>query len=85
MKGATPDDGYLVPDIMNLEIDTYFQPGEEPTTDSTRLRLFIRCSGTNTARPIKLEKDGRGEWRVEELSSLCLGGRPPVSPDEGEF
>lgn len=80
VKGATPDNGYLVPDIMNFEVDTYFQPGEEPKEDSTRIRMFVKCSGADSARPVQMKRDDKGEWRMFEWSSLCVGMRPPKEP-----
>lgn len=85
VKGTTPATGYVVPDPNNFEIDTYYQPGEAPTDTSTSLRMFIRSSGADSARPIKLRKDSRNQWRVDEYSSLCVGVRKPASATDGDF
>ncbi|MCE5219180.1 hypothetical protein LLH03_19365 [bacterium] len=85
VKGATPENGYNVPDVQNFEIETYYQPNEAPTPTSTLIRMFVRSSGADTARPLKLSKDSRGQWRVSEYSSLCVGVRPPADPNAGDF
>ncbi len=85
VKGTSPENQYAVPDVTNFEIDTYFQPGEAPTETSTAIRMFVRSSGADNARPMRLEKDERGQWRMSEYSSLCVGIRKPVDPNAGEF
>lgn len=85
VKGTSPANKYEVADVNSFEIDTYYQPNEEPTEDSTSVRMFIRSSGADSARPIKLKKDTRGQWRVNEYSSLCVGIRKPASEADGEF
>jgi hypothetical protein len=85
VKGATPENGYNVPDIQNFEIETYYQEGEAPTPTSTLIRMFVRSSGADSARPVRLSKDSRGQWRVSEYSSLCVGVRPPADPNAGDF
>lgn len=85
VKGATPDNGYLVPDIMKIEVAPYFQQGQEPGPDDTRLKMFTPCSGADSDRPFEMKKDDRGEWRMSTWSSLCLGMRAPVDPDAGDF
>jgi hypothetical protein len=84
-KGTSPDNGYEVTDPLKIDISSYYQPGEEPTETSTSLRMFIRSSGADSARPIKLRKDSRGQWRIYEYSSLCVGVRKPKSPADGDF
>jgi len=85
VKGATPENGYSVPDVKSFEVDTYFQPGQAPTPTSTRIGLFVRSSGADTARPVLLQKDDRGQWRLTDYSSLCVGVRPPKDPKAGDF
>jgi len=83
--GATPENQYSVPDITNFEVSTYFQPGEEPTDTAKRIRMFVRSSGADSARPMILERDDRLQWRMSEYSSLCVGVRKPVDPNAGNF
>jgi Domain of unknown function (DUF6935) len=84
-KGAAPDNGYKVDDVTAIQIETYFQPGEAPTATSKQIRMFVKSSGADSARPIRLERDSRGEWRVIEYSSLCVGVRAPKTGNEGNF
>jgi len=85
VKGTSRDNGYKVPDITNFEVDTYFQEGEAPTETSTLIRLFVRSTGADIPRPVRLELDDRKQWRINEYSSLCLGVKPPVDPNAGDF
>ncbi len=85
VKGTKPDDGYQVPDIGAIEVDTYFQPGEAPTATSTNIRMFVRSTGADSGRPLKLTHDSRGEWRITEYSSFCVGVRAPKNPNDGNF
>jgi hypothetical protein len=85
VKGTAPATGYVVADPNNFEIETYYQPGEAPTDTSTNIRMFVRSSGADNPRPIKLRKDSRGQWRVDEYSSLCVGVRKPPAPTDGDF
>lgn len=85
VKGTSPENQYKVDDVSAIEIETYYQDGEAPTETSTSLRMFVRSSGADTARPLSMEKDDRGEWRVSEFSSLCVGVRPPKDPNADNF
>lgn len=85
VRGTSRENGYNVPDIMNFEVDTYFQEGEAPTETSTLIRMFVRSTGADSARPLRLELDDRKQWRINEYSSLCLDVRPPVAPNAGDF
>jgi hypothetical protein len=85
VKGTSPDTGYKVDDIEAVEVDTYFQPNEAPTATSKDIRMFCRSTGADLGRPLKFQHDSRGQWRITEFSSLCLGVRPPKNPNEGNF
>jgi len=85
VKGTSPDTGYKVDDIEAIQVDTYFQPNEAPTETSKNIRMFCRSTGADSGRPLKLERDSRGQWRITEYSSLCVGVRAPKNPDEGNF
>jgi hypothetical protein len=85
VKGTSPDTGYQVADIQAIEVDTYFQPNEAPTATSKSIRMFCRSTGADSGRPLKLERDSRGQWRVFEFSSLCVGVRAPKNPNDGNF
>lgn len=85
VKGTSPANKYEVPDPTNFEIETRIQDIDQPTPESTSVRIFVHSSGADSDRPIKLKKDSRGQWRVYEYSSLCVGVRKPASEADGEF
>jgi len=47
--------------------------------------MFCRSTGADSGRPLRLERDSRGQWRITEFSSLCVGVRAPKNPDDGDF
>jgi len=66
-------------------VQTRFQSGEEPTADSRNIRMFCHSTGADNDRPLKFERDSRGQWRITEFSSMCLGVRPPKDPKAVDF
>ena len=71
LKGATPENGYAVPELP-WEVTTTTNPySGDPT--SGRVKLFVACTGAASPRPITLEGDAAGPWRASEWSSLVMG------------
>ncbi len=85
VKGTSPENQYEVADPANFEIQTRIQDIDQPTPESTGVRIFVHSSGADSDRPIRLKRDTRGQWRVSEFSSLCVGIRKPASDADGEF
>jgi hypothetical protein len=69
-KGAEPANGYSP--TMPLTVETFTNPysGEESTG---KIKLFVGTRGASTFRPVTVEKESDGNWRVKEFSSLCVG------------
>ena len=80
VKGTKVDDGYAVADLENFEVDTYYQRAPGPEDDA--LTMFVRTTGGNMPRPLGMTRDARGQWRISEFSSLCVGlGKIPKEPE----
>lgn len=69
-----------------------YQPGNEPyefnferTTDAGdgMVKVFVKSTGADTARPITLNKNDAGVWKGFEYSSIFVGVRPPVVKSKG--
>ncbi len=72
LAGTRPEDGYALPN------PPYAVHLETTPEQHGRIRLFLHCSGAQSARPIVLQKLEDGGWRVREESSLYAGVIPPA-------
>jgi hypothetical protein len=82
-KGTTVDNGYKV-DPENFEIDAELKSPVTPTT--TRVTVWVKTTGGNNPRPCIMLRDDRGQFRISELSSLCVGlQKVPKDPKADEF
>jgi hypothetical protein len=45
------------------------------------MRIFIKCNGADSPRPITLKKNNRGIWKVTNYSSLFVGVRKMPKDD----
>ncbi|WP_250630802.1 DUF6935 domain-containing protein [Rhodoflexus caldus] len=48
-----------------------------------QLKVFVRCSGADSDRPLTLVRNDRGIWKAKEFSSLMVGVRPPQQKSAG--
>jgi hypothetical protein len=48
-------------------------------------KVFVRCSGADSPRPVTLQRNQRGHWKAREWSSLVTGIQPPVPVDDDEL
>ncbi len=39
------------------------------------VRVYVKCTGADTPRPLRLKRNASGLWKVAELSSLVVGVR----------
>lgn len=72
-KGAEPSNGYLPSSPLTVETFTNPYSGEE---SSGKIKLFVATKGASSFRPVTVEKESDGNWRVKEFSSLCVGMMP---------
>ena len=48
-------------------------------------KLFVRSGGADLPRPITLERNGQGQYKIRECSSVYLGVRPVETPADKDF
>ncbi|TGK49742.1 DUF6935 domain-containing protein [Leptospira bouyouniensis] len=72
-KGAEPSNGYTP--SLPLTVETFTNPYSGDET-SGKLKLFVATKGASSYRPVSVEKDADGLWRVKEMSSLFVGMMP---------
>ena len=78
-EGATPQNGYkpTAPYALNVLADSRPQDMEPGY-----LRLFLKTTGADSPRPIKLRQKGSTEeWFLWEYSSILSGIRIPTAED----
>lgn len=69
--GTSADAGYLLPAApYRVFFSRHVAKAEE------QVKVFVLCSGADSARPISLQKDGE-VWKVFEFSSLFVNMRSP--------
>jgi hypothetical protein len=71
IKGTDPADGYALPrPPYQIELSTNPYSGDPA---SGRVKLFVRCSGADSPRPVTVVQDEQGMWGAHEWSSLVMG------------
>ena len=82
-KNTKVDDGYKV-DPDSFEIDAELKAPVTPETK--RVTLWVKTTGGNMPRPLQMVADDRGQFRISEISSLCVGlANVPKDPKDDEF
>jgi hypothetical protein len=72
--GTAPENGYRLqgpPFVLEFTSNEYSDQG------GGRYKVFVRCSGADSPRPVTCVRRADGTWAVEEWSSLLLGVRDP--------
>ena len=84
VKGTKVEDGYAVPDLGNFQADALLK--SPLAAGAKRCTVWVKTTGGNMDRPCIMVADDRGQWRVSELSSLCVGlQKVPKAPGADEF
>lgn len=70
IKGSNPENNYAVklPFVYNFSTNPY--SGSE---ESGQLKLFVECSGADSARPLHVKRNNRGLWKTNNWSSVIVG------------
>ncbi|MBN1151184.1 hypothetical protein JXA84_08215 [candidate division WOR-3 bacterium] len=74
--GTDPKNGYKI-EKMPIEFEFSSNKYSEAMGDC-RFKLFVKCSGASTPRPITLSKQDDGYWKALEYSSLLLDVQKPL-------
>lgn len=78
MAGATPENGYRLPQPpFRVECTENLYSGDP---ESGQFKVFVASSGADSPRPVTLRRGEDGLWRAAEWSSLLLGVREPAAP-----
>ena len=74
-KGATPENGYTAksPYILNFSSNAY-----SGSIEKGDFKVFVKCYGADSPRPIRMIKNNKGYWKAKEWSSMVMGIRKPV-------
>jgi len=76
ISGSSPENGYDVKLPYTFEFMSNPSSGD---VASGTYKIFVKCSGADSPRPITLKKNNRGLWKVSEYSSILVGiKKPPV-------
>lgn len=79
IKGANPENNYAVNYPFVYEYSTNPTSGNEA---DGYMKLFIKCFGADSPRPIHVKMNNRGVWKVANWSSVIVGiKKPPIDDD----
>jgi len=70
--GTSPSDNYR---LETLPYEFKFIRNKYSEIEPDLIKVFIDCSGAGTPRPVTMQENNRGIWKVKEFSSLSVGVR----------
>ncbi len=73
-KGTSPADGYKVKLPAKISCSSTRYSGNML---SGKFKVFVKCSGADSQRPISLVKNKKGYWKAKEWSTIIMGIRAP--------
>jgi len=79
IKGSSPENNYTVklPYVYEFSSNPYSGDAKSGT-----YKIFVKCSGADSARPITLKQNNHGIWKASNFSSVLVGiKKTPVSDD----
>lgn len=79
VQGTSADNGYTLP-TLPYTISTLTDK-HSVIEEGKWIKIFLECTGRDTARPISMKKNNKGIWKVNEVSSLFVGITKPKSDD----
>ncbi len=68
--------------LGNLPYKMEFTRNKYSEQSNGAMRIFIKCNGAASARPITLKQNDKGIWKVSEFSSLFVGVAQPKAIDK---
>lgn len=81
--GTSPGNEYRIPvgspRIARVSRNPYSVISE------TEVKVYVFCTGADSPRPVRLQRNNRGVWKVVEFSSLVLGVRTPEVSEDDEL
>jgi hypothetical protein len=79
IEGSSPENNYKtqLPYKFVFSGNKYSGDKEKGT-----YKLFVKCSGADTPRPMSMKRNDKGIWKAMEWSTLVVGiKKPPVKDD----
>lgn len=74
IEGSNPQNSYTV----SLPYNFYFKSNPYSGNESDgKIKIFVKCSGADSDRPITLYQNDKGIWKAKEYSSILVGIRKP--------
>ena len=71
--GTSPENAYALPEQLNVE--TLRNATSEQSNGD--IKVFVKCTGADSHRPITLRANDKGIWKAVECSSMFLDMRAP--------
>ena len=79
IQGSTPENGYSVKGPYEYKFKSNPYSGDP---EKGLYKIFVFCSGADSARPISLKKNDKGIWKANNWSSVLVGiKKEPVNDD----
>ena len=79
IKGSSPDNGYKADEPFEYEFKSNPYSGDP---EKGVYKIFVYCSGADSARPITLKKNSKGLWKASSWSSVLVGiKKEPIDDD----
>jgi hypothetical protein len=82
VKGTTPEHGYRLSNLPYVLEFSYNPHSGDP--ESGVYKVFVGSSGASSPRPVTVRRNSRGIWKASEWSSLVVGIRRPLNPEEDD-
>jgi hypothetical protein len=74
--GSSPDNDYKL-DPASVGLKFRKQTKYVGSIESGRYKVFLCSTGTDTCRPITLQRNDQGIWKAREFSTIVVGCRAP--------
>jgi hypothetical protein len=83
VQGTSAANGYTLPSgSLKYDISENPYSGDKA---SGRYKVFVRCTGADTPRPISLQVNDKGLWKAIEWSSLIVGIKAPPKKESDDL
>jgi hypothetical protein len=79
IKGTSPKDSYKTKAPFIYEFSSNAYSGD---LKNGNFKIFVKCMGADSPRPINLIKNDKGIWKASSWSSVLVGiKKPPITDD----
>lgn len=79
VRGTNTDDFYKLPSKIAYDFSSNQYSGD---AQKGPFKVFVKCTGADSPRPITLEKNDKGIWKAKEWSSVLVGVKTPKAKDD---